>query len=80
MPWRHLRRNCWEKQRRERINKPAQINVELSNVNIALEGSNTAKVRFKQTYRADGGPIRTSKTLKMEKVGDNWLITQEIAG
>lgn len=73
-------RKAWEKQRRERINKPAQISVELSNVNIALEGNNSAKVRFKQTYRADGGPIRTSKTLMMEKVGDNWLITQEIAG
>ncbi|PPC94036.1 MAG: hypothetical protein CTY33_05525 [Methylotenera sp.] len=73
-------RKAWEKQRRERINKPAQINVELSNINTALEGSNSAKVRFKQTYRAGGSPIRTSKTLMMEKVGDDWLITQEIAG
>jgi hypothetical protein len=54
--------------------------VELSNVRVDLEDSNSAKVRFKQTYRADGSPIRTSKTLKMEKVGNNWLITQEIAG
>jgi tetratricopeptide (TPR) repeat protein len=73
-------RKAWEKQRRDRINKPSRISVELSNVNIDLEDSNSAKVRFKQTYRADGSPIRTSKTLKMEKVGDNWLITQEIAG
>lgn len=73
-------RKAWEKQRRERINKPSRISVELSNVNIDLEDSNSAKVRFKQTYRADGSPIRTSKTLLMEKVGDNWLITQEIAG
>lgn len=73
-------RETWEKQRRERINKPTQISVELTHVNVALQGHNSAKVRFKQTYRADGGPIRTFKTLIMEKVGDNWLITQEIAG
>lgn len=73
-------RGTWEKQRRERINKPTHISVELANVHVALQGHNSAKVRFKQTYRADGGPIRTSKTLIMEKMGDNWLITQEIAG
>jgi len=73
-------RKAWEKQRRERITKPAQISVELSNINVNVENDNSAKVRFKQTYRAGGSPIRTSKTLLLEKVGDNWLITQEIAG
>lgn len=72
-------RKTWEQQRRDRINKPAQISVELSNINVTLEDSNNAKVRFKQSYRADGKPIRTTKTLMMEKVGSNWLITQEVA-
>jgi tetratricopeptide (TPR) repeat protein len=73
-------RKAWEKQRRERINKPSRISVELSNVNVNQLDVDSAKVRFKQTYRADGSPIRTSKTLKMEKVGGNWLIMEEIAG
>ena len=72
-------RKAWEQQRRDRINKPAQISVELSNINVTLEDSNNAKVRFKQSYRADSKPVRTTKTLMMEKVGSNWLITQEVA-
>lgn len=73
------KRKSWEKQRRERISKPSKISVELSNINISAEDSNSAKVRFKQSYRADGKPIRTTKTLLMKKVGDNWLIDEEIA-
>lgn len=72
-------RKSWEQQRRERITKPSKISVELSNIKIAADDSNTAKVRFKQSYRADGKPIGTTKTLIMKKVGDNWLIDQEIA-
>jgi len=72
-------RQAWEQQRRERINKPSKISVELSNLNIASNDNNAAKVQFKQVYRADGKPIRTNKTLVMKKVGDNWLIDQEIA-
>lgn len=72
-------RKSWEQQRRERITKPSKISVELSNINITANDGNTAKVRFKQSYRADGKPIRTGKTLLMKKVGDNWLIDQEIA-
>jgi tetratricopeptide (TPR) repeat protein len=72
-------RKSWEQQRRERISKPSKISVELSNINVSAEDSNSAKVRFKQSYRADGKPIRTTKTLVMKKVGDNWLIDQEIA-
>lgn len=73
-------RKSWEQQRRERISKPSKISVELSNINVLAEDNNSAKVRFKQSYRADGKPIRTTKTLVMKKVGDNWLIDQEIAG
>ncbi len=73
-------RKAWEQQRKERITKPSNINVELSNINIASIDSENAKVRFKQSYRADGKPISTTKTLVMKKDGDNWYIQQEIAG
>ena len=72
-------RKAWEQQRRERITKTSKISVELSNINITNIDSNNAKVRFKQSYRADGKPIGTTKTLLMKKAGDNWFIEQEIA-
>jgi tetratricopeptide (TPR) repeat protein len=71
---------AWEKQRRERINAPSKIVVELNNLVVTSNEGNTAKVQFKQIYRADKrSPIRTSKTLLMKKSGDNWVITEEIA-
>lgn len=78
-PAKGLTRKAWEQQRRERINRPSKISVELSNINIDSSDNNTAKVKFKQNYRADGKPIRTSKTLLMKRDGDNWYIEEEIA-
>ncbi|HYN54625.1 MAG TPA: tetratricopeptide repeat protein [Methylotenera sp.] len=72
-------RKAWEQQRKERITNPNKISVELSNINITSVDSENAKVRFKQSYRADGKPISTTKTLMMKKDGDNWFIEQEIA-
>ncbi len=72
-------RKSWEAQRRERISKPSKINVDVSNLKITSVDSNNAKVRFKQSYRADGKPIGTTKTLVMKKDGGNWFIEQEIA-
>ena len=70
-------RKAWEETRRDRISKPAKINVELSNQKVTIEDASNAKVSFKQTYRANGSPQYTAKTLTMKKVGDNWLIDQE---
>lgn len=72
-------RKAWEKTRRERISRPARINVDIANQNITMDGADSAKVSFKQSYRADGKPIRTDKTLLMKKTNGNWLIEQEIA-
>lgn len=77
-PAKGLSRQAWEQQRRERISKPSKISVELSNMKIESDDVN-AKVKFKQNYRADGKPIRTSKTLLMKRDGDNWYIVEEIA-
>ena len=70
---------AWEQTRRDRISKPSSINVDIANPKVTLEGTDKAKVSFKQSYRADGKPIRTDKTLMMKKVGSAWLIDQEIA-
>ena len=70
-------RKEWEQTRRERVGRPASIKVEVNNPKVVMESANVAKVSFKQTYRANGSPQYTSKTLTMKKVGDNWLIDQE---
>ncbi|HQN64096.1 MAG TPA: tetratricopeptide repeat protein [Methylophilus sp.] len=72
-------RKAWEQTRRERISKPKSIAVELNNLKVAMNGAESAKVTFKQSYRADGKPIRTDKTLMLKKVGNAWLIDEEIA-
>lgn len=73
-------RKEWEQTRRERVSRPASIKVEIANPKVTMQGSNMAKVSFKQTYRANGSPQHTSKTLTMKKVGDSWLIDQESTG
>lgn len=72
-------RKVWEEQRRERITRPSKISIEISKMKINVIDESNAKVTFKQSYRADGKPIRTTKTLVMKKDGDNWYIQQEIA-
>jgi Flp pilus assembly protein TadD len=72
-------RKGWEQMRRDRISKPASINVEITNPKVTLEGADTAKMNFKQIYTAGGKPIRTNKTLLLKKVNGAWLIDQEIA-
>ena len=72
-------RKNWEQTRRQRIERPSKISVEVANPKIMIEDTNNAKVTFKQFYRADGKPIRTDKTLIMKKVDGAWLIDQEVA-
>jgi Flp pilus assembly protein TadD/ketosteroid isomerase-like protein len=72
-------RKAWEATRKDRVSKPANINVELANQKVTLDGADKAKVSFKQTYSAGGKPIRTNKTLLLKKTDGAWLIEQEIA-
>lgn len=71
-------RQSWEQARRERIGKPARISVELSNIRVKLEGSDQARVSFKQRYQAGGTSMRASKSLVLKKIKGNWLIEQEL--
>ena len=73
-------RKQWEQTRRERVSRPASIKVVVANPKIVMEGTNMAKVSFKQTYSANGRPQSTPKTLTMKKEGDSWLIDQESTG
>lgn len=71
-------RSEWEKTRKERIRKPASIQVEVLNPKVEVDG-NRATVTFNQSYRAGGNSKRTSKTLQLRKSGEKWLITRELA-
>jgi len=77
-PPKGLSRKAWEQQRKERITKPEKISIEISDLKIESD-DRTAKAKFKQSYRASGQPIRTSKVLLMKRNGDNWYIVEEIA-
>jgi hypothetical protein len=68
----------WEKTRKERIRKPAAIHVEVLSPKVEIDG-NRATVAFKQSYRAGGNSMHTSKTLHLKRSGGKWLITQELA-
>lgn len=70
-------REAWEQNRRQRINKPGSIQVDISNLQVQVKGL-TARVTFKQHYRATKLTQRTNKTLLMVQVDGRWLIEQEI--
>lgn len=73
-------RSAWEKERRARIVGKRNITVELSNIEITINDSDVATARFRQDYKGDGFVSSNSKTLKLERVGERWLITREVAG
>jgi tetratricopeptide (TPR) repeat protein len=72
-------RAAWEKQRAERIEKPKSIEVEAKIVSTQVNGDE-ATVKIRQSYRSDTLKTHSSKTLKLEKSGDRWLIKQERVG
>jgi ketosteroid isomerase-like protein len=70
-------REAWEQSRRQRINKPGGIKVDISDLQVQVKGL-TARASFKQQYRATNLSQRTSKTLLMVRVDGRWLIEQEL--
>ena len=72
-------RAAWEAVRRERIEKPASIQVGISNATVKFGDINHATVKFHQAYRASHLKSSGNKTLVMVKSGGNWLIQEERA-
>ncbi|HEY8119529.1 MAG TPA: tetratricopeptide repeat protein [Methylophilaceae bacterium] len=71
-------RKEWEDTRRDRISKPASINVDLSNIQVKMEDDSHARVSFKQSYRAGKVSMRAAKSLVLKKSAGKWLIEQEL--
>ena len=72
-------RAAWEKERNERISRPKHIEVGVKVINAQVNG-NEATVTFRQSYRSDTLKSNNTKTLKLVRAGDRWLIKQEKAG
>jgi tetratricopeptide (TPR) repeat protein len=72
-------RAAWEKQRAERIEKPKSIEVSVKVVSAQVSG-NEATAVVKQSYKSDTLKNTTTKTMKLVKSGDRWLIKQERVG
>lgn len=74
-----LTRPAWEQQRKERIEAPKKIEVTVEMKSVKVAG-NEATAVFRQSYRSGAVKSNNTKTLKLAKVGDKWLIKQERAG
>lgn len=72
-------RAAWEKQRAERIERPKSIDVSVKVLSARID-NNEATVTIRQSYRSDTLKSNNTKTLKMVRSGDRWLIKQERVG
>jgi tetratricopeptide (TPR) repeat protein len=72
-------RMAWEQQRVDRIAKPKSIEVAIKVVSAQVDG-NEATVTFRQSYRSDSLKSDNTKTIKLVKSGERWLIKQERVG
>jgi tetratricopeptide (TPR) repeat protein len=74
-----LSRQAWEAQRKQRIEAPSSIKVDAQISRIAVSG-NEATVVIRQAYKSNVLSNTTSKTLKLVKAGDRWMIRSERSG
>ncbi len=72
-------RASWEKQRAERIQRPKSIEVDVKVTSLQVSGAE-ATATIRQAYKSDTLKNTTTKTLKLVKSGDRWLIKQERVG
>jgi tetratricopeptide (TPR) repeat protein len=74
-----LSRNAWEAQRKERIERQKSISVDVSIKSVKITG-NEAVVVFRQAYRADTIKSDNTKTMRLVRVANRWMIQSERAG
>lgn len=74
-----MSRAAWKAQRKGSIGKAGSIAVEVSDLKIRLRDDSRASATFRQDYRSDAHQDSMRKMLKLEKVGDAWLIVAEQA-
>ncbi len=68
---------AWLEHRRERIRRPGEIRVEVSDIQIRWRSDNRAIVDFKQAFDSPGYSDRVVKRLAFNRFGSEWKITEE---
>jgi ketosteroid isomerase-like protein len=72
-------RQAWEHERRARILGKSKISVQISDLNVTVNG-NKALAHFRQAYSADALHVNSRKTLELVKAGERWAIVRESNG
>lgn len=72
-------RKDWEADRKARIVPRTRIGVELSDINVTVNGDR-ASAKFRQAYSSDNLNVTSRKTLELVKSGNRWLILRESTG
>jgi ketosteroid isomerase-like protein len=68
---------AWERSRKDRIERPAFIKVDVAELSVTMLGGDHAQAVFTQSYQSDTFSDSVKKTLILKKSGERWLITQE---
>lgn len=74
-----MTRAAWEKEREARIVGKSKITVQVSDLNVSVNG-NKATARFRQAYSADSLNVSSRKTLDLVESDGRWLIVREATG
>ncbi|MBS1131241.1 MAG: Type secretion outer membrane protein TolC [Proteobacteria bacterium] len=72
-----LSREDWAQLRRSRITARGEINVDVQELKVRMDGNDRAFVEFRQIYQSNAYRDTTQKTLEMIRVGGKWLINRE---
>lgn len=78
-PGRGLSRSAWVEQRRDRVTRPAFIQVNIADLFVDVRGPDSARAVFKQDYSATGYQDSVIKTLTLRRIDGDWKITREVS-
>ncbi|HTS51776.1 MAG TPA: tetratricopeptide repeat protein [Burkholderiales bacterium] len=71
-------RKDWEAARRQRLAKPRKIKVTATSPRVKFADNTHAVVTFRQSYSSANLKAVGTKSLKVVRLGDRWLIQQEL--
>jgi hypothetical protein len=77
VPANGIPRKSWEQTRRQRVSKARDIKITISDLVITTAGAQRASAVFVQEYTSSDLKDVSRKSLKLEKVGDQWRLQQE---
>jgi ketosteroid isomerase-like protein len=76
VPPKKLSRKNWEAQRKNRLESPQYIKLDLSAINVVISEEGKARVTFTQRYESDTYSDRVKKEIIMVKSDGKWLIAR----